>query len=396
MPRASLLPGASLPPPPERIALISSQAFSIPNFRGALVRAWVCAGAHVFALAPDYDADSRDAVRRLGAEPVDYRLARVGRNPFADLQAVAELARILARLRPDATFSYFVKPVIYGNLAARLVGIGRRFSMVEGAGYVFSDSPAPSLRRRALRMLVSRLYRIGLQGAERIFFLNRDDIALFVEGGLVDAARVVDIGGIGVELPDYACQPPRAEVPVFILVARLLAEKGVREYVAAARRIRALRPDIRFLLVGGTDANPGSVGTDELAAWAAEGIVEWSGHVADVRPWLARASVFVLPSYYREGVPRSIQEAMAMARAVITTDMPGCRDTVEPGRNGLLVPPRDIDALCRAMQFFIDDPARCVSMGEASRQLAHERFDVRRSTRLMLTAMGLQADTADG
>lgn len=371
-----------------RLALVTSQAFSIPNFRGPLVRAWHARGIRVFALAPDYDQSLRTAVRALGAEPVDFPLARTGLNPLQDLRSLLALRGVLGRLQVDACFSYFIKPVTYGNLAARLAGVRRRFSIVEGAGYVFADAAAGSLRRRLLRRAVSLLYRVGLDGAERVFFLNRDDVELFVGEGLVNPEQVVLIGGIGVDLAYFTPSPRVISPPVFLLAARLLAEKGVREYVAAARRLHGLA---QFILLGGPDPNPGSIRRDELEQWAREGMVEWHDHVADVRPLIARASVFVLPSYYREGLPRSIQEAMAMARPIITTDMPGCRDTVVPGENGFLVPPRDVDALVAAMRRFIDEPGLVRRMGAASRRLAEERFDVERCNARVLAAMGLTA-----
>jgi glycosyltransferase involved in cell wall biosynthesis len=373
-----------------RLALISSQAYSITNFRGPLIRDWIARGVRVFALAPDYDAASRAAVAALGAEPVDYSLERASIRPLRDLLDMFGLVRILRRLQPDFTFTYFIKPVIYGTFAARLAGVPNRFAMVEGAGYVYSDGgEALSLRRRLLRTAVTALYRVGLSGAHGVFFLNRDDVDLFVGGRMVAPDRVRMLGGIGVDLAWFAVAAPVLDPPVFILAARLLAEKGVREYVEAARRVRAAHPSVRFLLLGGIDLNPGSVSEAELRSWHAEGVVEWHGHIEDVRPLLARASVFVLPSYYREGVPRSIQEAMAMGRPIITTDTPGCRDTVEPGANGWLVPVRDPAALAAAMSTFIDSPELIPRMGAESRRRAEAQYDVRHVNARIIAAMGL-------
>lgn len=382
---------ATAPVRQARLALISSQAYSIHNFRGPLIRDWVARGLQVFALAPDYDDASRDAVTALGAEPVDYSLERAGIRPLRDARDIFRLVRLLRRLQPDYAFTYFIKPVIYGTFAARLAGVPDRSAMVEGAGYVYSEeSPGFSLRRRVLRAAVSGLYRAGLAAAHRVFFLNRDDIELFVRSRMVAAERAIMLGGIGVDLGWFAAAAPVTDPPTFLLAARLLAEKGVREYVEAARRVRAMHPCARFILLGSIDVNPGSVSEAELRAWNAEGVVEWRGHVSDVRPAIAEASIFVLPSYYREGVPRSIQEAMAMGRPIITTDMPGCRDTVEPGENGWLVPPRDVDALVDAMIGFIEQPKRIASMGAASRHRAEAQFDVCRANARILTAMGFE------
>lgn len=379
--------------PLRRLGLISNQAFSLVNFRGPLIRAWAERGVKVCALAPDFDAETRSAVRALGAEPVDYRLDRAGLSPVRDLADCAALVRCLRRLELDASFAYFIKPAIYGTLAARLAGIHRRFVMIEGAGYVFSDADdARSLRRRALRAGVVALYRAALSGAEQVFFLNRDDVDLFVANHMARPAQVLEIGGIGVELDRFSPAPLPDGPPVFLLAARLLAHKGVREYVEAARRMRVRHPELRFLLLGSPDLNPASVSEAELLRWHDEGLVEWQPHVTDVRPWLAQASVFVLPSWYREGVPRSIQEAMAMGRAVVTTDTPGCRDTVVPGESGLLVGRRSVDELVVALERFVAEPALAARLGAAARRRAEERYDVRRVNRVILSAMGLDGD----
>ena len=369
------------------LALITSQAFSIANFRGELVEAWCKQGIRVYAVAPDFNRETRAAVVALGAEPVDFRLARTGLNPLVDLMQTIALARILKRLCVDACFCYFIKPVIYGSWAARLAGVDSRFAMIEGAGYVYSANVRHKLTRTILRKSVSMLYRSALYGAKHVFFLNEEDYRLFVPS-LAAPERSSVIGGIGVDLRKFAETTLPAGRVVFILAARLLIEKGVREYVEAARRLQGRA---RFILLGGPDVNPDSISREEIDGWVANGWVEWTNHVPDVRPLLAHATVFVLPSYYREGVPRSIQEAMAMGRAIITTDMPGCRDTVVHGENGYIVPPKDVDALVSAMTALIDDTDLVVRMGQKSREMAEQRFDVNRVNRLIMARMGICA-----
>ena len=372
-----------------RLAIVSSQAFSLCNFRGPLIRELVAHGVQVFALAPDYQPHTRQAVAALGAQPIAYRLERAGRRPLRDIADTVRLALLLRRLRPDATLTYFVKPVVYGGLAARAARVPRRYALIEGAGYVFGDGAARAWYRRILRSAVSGLYRLALQGARRVFVLNQEDGRLFVEHGLARSEQVVCLGGIGVDLNDFAPAPPVTEPVTFVLIARLLREKGIGEYVAAARLVRAVYPGTRMLLVGGVDENPGALGAWQVQAWADEGVIEWTGPVPDVRPWLRQASVCVLPSYYREGVPRSLQEAMAMGRPLITTDWVGCRDTVEPGCNGLLVPVRDVAALAAAMRRFVEQPDLIVSMGLASRRLAEQRFDARQVNARILEGLGV-------
>lgn len=372
-----------------RLGLITSQAFSLPNFRGTFIRELVAHGVQVYALAPDYDARTRSAVRELGAEPVDFDLERAGLSPVRDVLALVKMAFLIKRLGLDAVISYFIKPVIYGTLAARMARVPHRYCLIEGAGYVFSEERLHSNKKRLLRSVVSQLYRTSLRHAEKVFFLNPDDVALFREFRMVEESKAIMLGAIGVDLHEMAMAPPIIAPIVFILVARLLKEKGIYDYVAAAKQIKARYPGARFLLVGGVDFNPASLTEDEVRSWVGEGVIEWAGRVSDVRPWLARASVFVLPSYYREGVPRSTQEAMAMGRPVITTDSPGCRETVITGRNGFLVPPRSSEALVAAMLRFIEEPELIVSMGQESRRMAEERFDARRVNRRLLAELGL-------
>jgi len=372
-----------------RFALITSQAFSIANFRGPLIAALVARGVAVFAIAPDYDAQTRDSVLALGATPVDCSLNRTGMNPVKDMLSVFRLAMLLRRLRIDVSLGYFIKPVIFGTLAAVLAGVPQRFCMIEGLGYVFTPSSgAEPLLRRLLRKLVSRLYKTALKFAKQVFLLNDADIADMVSQGLLQKSQVVKLGGIGVDLAEWLPAPCVIEPVTFLLAARLLREKGIVEYAEAARIVKATFPATRFLLLGGLDPNPGGLSAAEVNVWAQQGLLEWPGHVP-VKNWLAQASVYVLPSYYREGVPRSTQEAMAMGRAVITSDAPGCRETVVEGLNGFLVPVRDPQSLAKAMLRFIEQPELIKSMGEASRVLAVERFDVHKVNGVMLATMGI-------
>lgn len=372
------------------ICIIGNQAFSLLNFRGLLISDMVAKGHEVLALAPDYEEKTRNEVRALGAEPVDYSLSRTGMNPVKDAADMLRLTVILGRLKPDLTLSYAIKPVIYGTLAAWGARVPRRFAMIEGLGYVFTPTEGTEpVKRKALRGAVSILYAAALRSASRVFFLNKDDIDEFSKKKLVSPTKVYLLGGIGVDLDEWTASSPIMDPVTFLLAARLLREKGVVEYAKAAWIIKQKYPNTRFVLLGSLDTNPGGLSFEEINAWVAKGILEWPGHVPDVRLWMAKASVFVLPSYYREGVPRSIQEMMAMARPVITTDAPGCRETVIDGENGFLVPVRNAEALAIAMEQFILNPSLIEKMGKASRRIAEERFDVHKINRVILREMGL-------
>jgi glycosyltransferase involved in cell wall biosynthesis len=280
----------------------------------------------------------------------------------------------LVKLRPDAVLCYFIKPAIYGNLAAVMAGVPRRVTMLEGLGYGFAED-AKSLGRRLVSIAVSRLLRFSLSKSHTTLVLNEDDRDVLVGQVGIAPRKVVNMGGIGVELNDFTVAPVRERAMTFVMAARLIAEKGVNDYVEAARRIRDQDCNVRFLLLGDVDGNPNSLSQEQIAGWRDEGVIEWPGRVNNIQDWLKKADVFVLPSYYREGVPRSIQEAMALGRAIITTDHVGCRETVVDGVNGILVPPRNVGALVFAMRKLIDTPNLAQQMGGASRHLAEERFD---------------------
>jgi glycosyltransferase involved in cell wall biosynthesis len=377
-----------------RVVIISPYARSLISFRGKLIEAIRQQNCEVYVLAPDYTPTIRAQIRDLGAIPVDYVLDRTGTHPLRELRTVSNLVCILSRLRPDIVLSYNIKPVIYGTLAAWLTVRPKRIAWINGLGYNFTDAYRLRLRQRLLRHMVKAMYRLVLRAAHTVCFQNPDDLSEMVRWGLTPAEKAKLIGPSGVDLSEWLPALPLLNPITFTLAARLLREKGIVEFAQAAQRIKQRYPNTRFLLLGGLDTNPGALQEHEVRQWAEAGILEWHGHVPDVRPYFAQTSVYVLPSY-REGVPRSTQEAMAMARPVITTDAPGCRETVVDGVNGFLVPPRDVDALVRAMERFILQPELIITMGQASRKLAEERFDVHKTNQRILEVMGISPKNAE-
>lgn len=371
------------------LALIAIKASQHTGFRAPLIQALSAKGIKVFVLATDFDDASRAVVRALGAEPIGILLARTGMNPLNDVRDMLSLLRTLKRIKPDIVLSCFIKPVIFGTLAAWLAGVPKRFAMIEGLGYVYTDNgTAPGLRLRCLRAMVSVLYRFALKRAHRVIFLNHDDLNDFSRWRIVDSSKAVVLGGIGVDLDEWLFTPPVTDQVRFLFIGRLLREKGIEQFVAAARRVIERYPAAECVVLGDVDSNPGGIQAHQMQAWVDEGLIIWPGHVS-VPPWLARSSVFVLPSYYREGVPRSTQEAMAMGRPIITTDVPGCRDTVDDGVNGFLVPVRDDKALAVAMMRFIEHPELIASMGRESRRLAEDRFNVHVVNQRLMAILGL-------
>ena len=370
-----------------RIALISNQARSMLNFRGPLIEELVRRGHKVLAFAPDFDELSRAECEKLGARPVAFAMSRTGLNPLREIATILELRRLLKVLDPDVVLSFFLKPLIYGTIAAASARIERRFALVEGLGFAFTPSARFDLRRFAVQVPILLLTRFAMRRLDKVILLNRDDQDELIGRGLVRRRETALLGAIGLDLDVWPQLPLPRQGVVFIVVARLLADKGIREFVEAARILRGADCHARFLLLGGLDENPTAISSEEVNSWVAEGLIEWQGHVP-VRPWIAQANVFVLPSY-REGVPRSTQEAMAMGRPVVTTDVPGCRDTVIEGQNGFKVAACDPEALAKAMKHFVEEPDSIAPMGAESRRIAEKLFDAQVQNRKLLKLMGI-------
>ena len=370
---------------------------SLVNFRGPLLKALRARGHEVWAAANGPDPDTQAKLKEMGVEYHPVRIARAGMSPWADVMTFLGLVRLIRRVKPGLVLSYTIKPVIYGGWAARWCGVPAIFSLVTGRGIVFDG------QRRLVGTLAEGLYRSSLCHSRRVFFQNPDDAQMFVERRLVDRNKTVVLNGSGVDLDHFSFTPvstPDAAIRV-LLVARLLRDKGIGEYAAAARIVKRKHPATEFHLVGPFDPNPAALTPAEVQAWEKEGLIRFHGEQSDVRPFLRACHVYVLPTYYGEGTPRTVLEAMATGRAIITTDAPGCRETVclekteqrngplQTGKNGILVPVKNVDALVSAMDYFIQDRGRIAAMGGESRRYVEERYDVHKVNEVMLREMGL-------
>jgi len=373
-----------------KISILSTAIKDTLIFRRELILKLAAEGYEVFVFCVDYTEQTRLKVEELGGIPVDYALSRAGLNPIADLAAVWQLKKIFNKIKPEIVLSCFVKPSIYGSIAARMAGVPNRIAMLEGLGFVFTDLPGGlSFKQRVLRKIQVFLYWLALPSISTIVFLNPDDPIDLLKRNKLKAKRVEVLGGIGLDLSRFPYSNPPTSYVRFIFIARLLAEKGIFEYIEAAKRVKADYPNSEFVVLGGIDqANPGGLKQADLQKLLDTGVIVYPGYVNNVQEWLADSSVFVLPSY-REGLPRSTQEAMAIGRALITTDVPGCRETVVDGVNGFLVPKWDVDALVDKMTYFIKHPETVELMGLESHKLAVKNFDADKINTKLMKIMGL-------
>lgn len=357
------------------VVIFTTDAFSLTNFRGKLIKELISRSHKVHAIAPDFDEDSRKKIRSLGAIPHDCHFQRTGLNIISDLKACIHLFKLLKVIKPDCLLSYFIKPVIYGTVCGFLAGINRRVAMIEGLGSVFVEGEgALSLGKKLRLFIVKKMYKFALRLASKVIFLNQDNISEFDRRRIFKREKAILLGGTGVDLEEWVNRGQHQKPITFTLAARLLREKGVETFVDAARKVKSLHPECRFVLLGRIDLNPSSITVKELKDWVDEKVVECPGHVSVIK-WFSETSVFVLPSYYQEGIPRSSQEALAMSLPIITTDSVGCRETVIDGFNGYLIPIKDVDALVDKMLIFINNPQLIKEMGKKSRVIAERQYD---------------------
>lgn len=358
-----------------KILLIGNQSSTIILFRKKLIEQLVSRGVQVHVLVMDNDRGNFQQISTFGAIPEQYKFSRSGMNPVSDLVNTIALSKKIRHISPDVVFCFFPKPVIFGTLAAKFAGVKNVYNLLEGLGFCYTAHlKKDSFKKQVLRATQTFLYKLTLPRAKKVLFLNRDDYQDLVLENNIKISESEVIGGIGVDLKDYSYNKPDTTIIHFGMVSRLLVEKGVREFVQAAKIVKSKFPDVKFSIAGAIDDNPGGITREQLNVWKQEGHVEFLGQISDVKSYLSELSVFVLPSY-REGIPRSTQEAMSIGRAIITTDVPGCRETIIHGLNGLMVPPWNVEALASAMTSLIADPDQIVSMGMESRRMAEEKFD---------------------
>ena len=369
----------------KKIVVLSSHTPSLFWFRMEMMSEFRKRGYQVIALADGDEKLWRERFRDRGIQYRSISVKRNGMNPFYDIGTFFSIFLWLRRIRPEKIFVYQAKTIIYGCIAARCLGIREIYPMISGIGSLFlSDSTKINFVRKLMMMG----YKVSLNNAKTIFFQNNDDYSLFFEKKLINRSQSFRmIPGSGVNLRRFSVRRLPQKV-VFICISRLIRDKGIFEYLEACKKIKVEYPDIRCLLVGPFDSNPFSLQMPQLRPYIEQEVIGYYGECEDVRPYLWQSSVFVLPSY-REGTPKVILEAMACGRAVITTDAPGCRETVVDGENGYLVPVKDVNAIVKKMEIFCEHPELIEKMGKNGRLFAEEKFDVDIVDRIICETMRL-------
>lgn len=368
-----------------KVAVLSSFTTSLFWFRIDMMKSFQAAGCEVLAVGDGSESEWTDRFAELGIRYRQIPVQRNGTSPVHDLKTFRALLRLLKEEKPDKIFAYQAKTVIYGGMAASLCGIREFYPMIAGVGSIFLDN---SPKQKVIRSILAAEYRLGMCRAPKIFFQNRDDLKFFTDLKLLPEHKVVMINGSGVNVEKFT---PTAlpEKPGFLCISRLIRDKGVMEYLDAARKLRKLHPEAQCVLVGPFDTNPSAIKPEELQSYVDDGSVIYVGQQKDVQPWLRNCTAYVLPSYH-EGTPKTVLEALACGRPAITTDAPGCRETVTDGVNGYLVPVRDVDAIVSAMERILDDPENTTMMAQSARKIAEDIYDVHKVNRTICETMGIK------
>lgn len=367
-----------------KFLLISPKNRTVYNFRGNLVKEIIRKGYEVIVIGPDQTDVGK--ILALGASFREIPMNKNGTNVLKDIGYCRNLLKLMKEERPDVILGYTVKPVVYGSIAAKIAGVKNINCMITGAGYTFTSK---TMKARILGLIVSLLYKIGLGCADHVIFQNADDLNEFTKKHLVAEQKCSVVHGSGVDMEQFGLVP-FPETINFFMLSRLLKSKGVNEYLKAAEQVKEKYPDVKFSLLGKYESSmQDAIERDYVERLIQKGIVTRYEETSDVIPFYKNCSVYVLPSY-REGTPRTVLEAMAMGRPIITTDTNGCRDTVIDGVNGFLVPVKDVQTLIAKIQEFILHPELISQFGKASYQLCCDKYDVVKVNKSMMEIMNLE------
>ncbi len=368
----------------KKFILISPKNRSAYNFRGDLIKDIQAKGYDVIVTGPN--CEGVDKIEALGAKFVEVPVDKNGTNPLADISYCLKLRKIMKQENAEALLGYTIKPVIYGSIAGWLAGVKNRTAMVTGAGYLFASK---SIKAKLIRIVSFMLYRIGLGAAQKVIFQNIDDLNEFVANHLVKREKCHIVNGSGVNMNKYT-PAPYPDNPSFFFLGRLVHSKGGLDFAKAAKIVKSQHPDARFMILGKLEKNlPDAILAEELMPYVDDGTIDLFPETDNIPQYYAMASVFVLPTAYREGTPRVILEAMASARAIITTNTPGCKETVIEGKNGFFTAIHNPRDLAEKMKYFIDHPEKVSEFGQKSYDLCKNKYEVSIINKRMLGIMGI-------
>lgn len=380
----------------KRILVLASLDHSLINFRGDFIKSLIKNDYKVFAAAPGFSNDMSQRIQDLGATPLSYNLQRTGLNPFKDLKSILELKKLISVNKIDLVFPYTVKPVIYGSIAANMTKTPV-VSLITGLGFAFTGL---TRKARNLQRFNEFLYKISIRKNKRIIFQNPDDYQLFLDRKIISKKHKIGIvSGSGVNLNQFKTRVNENSTDTisFIVVSRLIKEKGIELFMNAAEELKNKYPKAEFHVIGAPDKSPSAVSSERLNHLHEAGTIVFHGIQHNVPEHLFKRDIFVLPTYYREGIPRSILEALSVGMPIITTNTPGCKETIINKKNGLLIEPQNYEQLATAMEFFLVNKNKIKEMGINSRNYAKERFDVNIINKNLLKMINyvLKPTTAD-
>ena len=367
----------------QKILIVGVEPFSIVNFRGRLIQDFIAEGYEVVALAKGGSPHQVAQITALGCRYISYAASRTSINPILDLWTLIQLLRHIVVEKPTHVLAYTIKPVIWGGIACRFFPRLRFIGMITGLGYAFNEGGG---LRRFVKVCATFLYRIGLSGASAVIFQNADNKSEFQKLKItLDDAKVHVTKGSGVDLDYFTFKQGNVNKSslTFLLIARMLSDKGIAEFIDASIVVSQCHPDTRFILAGPEDGSPNSLNIRELLSDVDSAKISYLGALSDVRAVIEHADIFVLPSYH-EGMPRTVLEAMSIGRPIITTNVSGCKETVVDGFNGWLTPHKNSVILAEKMRWFVENQGRIQEMGFNSRSLAVEHFDVNKVNRSIL------------
>lgn len=367
-----------------KIIVMSSHTPSLFWFRMEMMRAFINKGAQVVAIGPEREEDWANRFENTGIRYRYVPVIRNGLNICADIKTYRAIKHIIKEEKPDKIFTYNAKTIVYGALAAKSVSNIQVYSLVAGLGSIFRGK---GLKNHIVRTILSVQYKIAFKLSKKVIFQNTDDQNEMIKRHLVTKNKVCIINGSGVNVEKFSVVPMPSK-PAILFIGRLIGDKGVREYLELAKRLKEHNQGVKCLLVGPFDSNPTAITKQELQPYIDDNVVEYFGEQTDVRPYLEQCSIYVLPSYH-EGTPKTVLEAMAMGRPVVTTDAPGCRETVVDGVNGYLVPVKNVDALENAVVKIIQNKDLAYSFSKESRRIAVEKYDVKKVNSDILKIMEL-------